>query len=154
MRRVAILDTSWLLELYQVPGDSEKSRTRGVKEETARIVNAGGNLFVTVPVLFEVANHITRVADGGRRRDLPQKLLGDVKGSFERESPWTIVAVGKDVLLRSEDVIRLANRFRQESGPNYSFASISIIDLSNELQGKKRTVEILTFHDQLKSYSG
>ena len=32
--------------------------------------------------------------------------------------------------------IDLANRFLQESGPNYSFANISIIDLSNKLQGK------------------
>lgn len=153
MRRVAILDTSWLLELYQAPGDSEKSRTRGVKKETARIVNAGGNLFVTVPVLFEVASHITHVRDGNRRRSLGKKLLEDIEKSIDQDNPWTIVAIGKDVLLRSEDLVSLARRFLQEAGPNYSFADISIIDLVTELRKRNHSVKILAFDRQLAAHS-
>ena len=153
MRRAAILDTSWLLELYQVPGDSEKSRTRGVKKETVRIVNDGGNLFVTVPVLFEVASHITHVRDGNRRRSLGKKLLEDIEKSIDRDNPWTIVAIGKDILLRSEDLVSLARRFLQETGPNYSFADISIIDLATELRKRNHSVKILAFDRQLAAHS-
>ena len=153
MRRAVILDTSWLLELYRVPGYFEESRTLDVRNETAGIVKAGGNLFVTVPVLFEVASHITHVRDGNRRRSLGKKILEDIEKSIDQGSPWAIVAVDKDVLLRSEDLIRLANRFLQEAGPNYSFADISIIDLAVELRKRNHSVEILAFDEQLAAYS-
>ena len=149
----AILDTSWLLELYRVPGYFEEARTPHVREETAEIVEAGYELFVTVPVLFEVASHITHVRKGGRRRTLGQRLRDDIASSIGRESPWTIATVGREILFRSEDVIQLANRFLESSGPNYSFADISIIDLAAKLRRPKRTVKILAFDSQLAAYS-
>ena len=154
MSSVAILDTSWLLELYRVPGYFEESRTRRVKNKTEGIIEAGGELFVTVPVLFEVASHITHVRGGSRRQQLGKKFLEDIRDSFERDRPWTIVTIGRDVLLRSEDVIHLAKRFLEEAGPNCSFANISIIDLAHEIRREGRTVRILTFNKGLGAYSG
>ena len=152
MRPTAILDTSWLLELYRAPGYFNESRTLDVRNETAGIVSAGCELFVTVPVLFEVASHITHVS-GKRRRDLRKKLLEDIEKSFALEGPWTIVVVDGDVLLRSEDLIQLAKSFLENFGPNYSFANISIIDLAKEFRKQKRTVRILTFNEALAAYS-
>ena len=149
----AILDTSWLLELYRVPGYFDESRTTHVRTETARLIDAESELFVTVPVLFEVASHITHVRNGGRRRPLGKKLRDDIASSIEHDIPWTIAAVGQGILFRSQDVIRLAERFLESSGPNYSFAGISIIDLAAELRQRGRRVKILTFHTQLGSYS-
>ena len=149
----AILDTSWLLELYRVPGDFKESRTESVLTKTAELVDAGFELLVTVPVLFEVASHITRVPDGRRRHTLGEKLRDDITSSIDRGSPWTITTVGRNILLRSQDVIRLAERFLESSGPNYSFANISIIDLATELRRPGRTVKILAFNEQLVSYS-
>ena len=151
---IAILDTSYLLELYQVPGCCKASRFDSVRKKIDDIINADGELFVTVPVLFEVASHITHVRGGRRRRTLSGKFRDDVRQSLDGSGPWTIVATGKDILLRSEDVIRLADRFLQNSGVNYSFADISIIDLAVTLQGKNRAVEILAFDGQLAAYSG
>ena len=149
----AILDTSWLLELHRVPGYFDESRTHPVRIETGELIAAGCELFVTVPVLFEVASHITHVRDGSRRRTLGERLRDDVTSSIERESPWTITTVGRKFLFRSEDAIRLAERFLESSGPNYSFADISIIDLAAELRRPGRTVKILAFDGQLASYS-
>ena len=67
--------------------------------------------------------------------------------------PWTILTTGKDILLRSEDVVRLADRFLQASGENYSFANISIIDLATTLHERNRTVEVLSFNKRLAAYS-
>ena len=153
MSDTAILDTSWLLELYRVPRYFKKSRTAGVRADTAEFVDAGGELFVTVPVLFEVASHITHVRDGRVRRTLGQKLHDDIGSSLDHESPWTTTTVGSDILLRSADVMHLAERFLESSGPNYSFADISIIDLAAELRGSGRVVKILAFDKQLASYS-
>ena len=148
---VAILDTSWLLELYRVSGYFRKSRTECVRTQTDELIGVGCELFVTVPVLFEVASHITHVQRG--RRALREKLRDDIATSIERESPWTVATVGQNILLRSQDVIRLAERFLESSGPNYSFANISIIDLAEELRRRGRTVKILTFNRELRSYS-
>ena len=149
----AVLDTSWLLELYRVPGHFKECRTLHVHTETEQLVVAGYELFVTVPVLFEVASHITRVGDGNRRRTLRKRLHEDIGSSLARGSPWTIPPIGSDILLRSEDVIRLAERFLESSGPNYSFADISIIDLKAALRRPGRPVKIKAFDHQLASYS-
>ena len=153
LRSVAIIDTSWLLELYRVPGHFEDSRTNSVRAEASELIDAKFELFVTVPVLFEVASHINHVRDGGSRRNLGEKLRDDVTTSINRESPWTITTVGRNILFRSEDVIQLAERFLESSGPNYSFADISIIDLSAELRRLGRTVKVLAFDQQLAAES-
>ena len=153
MRGTAILDTSWLLELYRVPGYFQESRTDPVRTETADLIDARCELFVTVPVLFEVASHITHVRDGRRRRALGETLRDDITSSINRDVPWTITTVGKEILFRSQDVVRLAERFLESSGPNYSFADISIIDLAAELRRPGRTVKILAFDEQLTSFS-
>ena len=67
MTDIAILDTSWLLELYEVPGDSKQERRRTVVEQAEWAIQVG--MLVTVPVLFEVADHIVRVSNGDRRRN-------------------------------------------------------------------------------------
>ena len=149
----AILDTSWLLELYRVPGYFQASRTLAVRTETGDLLEANAELFVTVPVLFEVASHITHVRDGRHRRTLAERLRDDISSSLDHESPWTIAATGSDILLRSEDVLKLAERFLESSGDNYSFAGISIVDLAAQLRAPGRAVKILTFHQQLASYS-
>ena len=66
---------------------------------------------------------------------------------------WTIVATEKDFLLRAEDVIRLADRFLDASGYNYSFANISIIDLAAEIRKRGQSVRIMSFNEQLTAYS-
>ena len=149
----AILDTSWLLELYRVPGYFKKSRTDQVQTDTAELIEAKCELFVTIPVLFEVASHITHVRDGRRRHTLGKRLRDNIKSSIDREMPWTIATVEREVLFRPQDVIHLVERFLESSGPNYSFADISIIDLAAELRQPGRTVKILAFHEQLAAYS-
>ena len=149
----AILDTSWLLELYRVPQYFKESRTVPVRTETAEFVESGGELFVTVPVLFEVASHITHVRDGRHRRTFAEKFRNDIRSSLDQESPWTITEVGSDILLRSQDVMKLAERFLESSGPNFSFADISVIDLAAELRRSAKAVKILAFDQQLASYS-
>lgn len=148
-----ILDTSWLLELYRVPGYYQETRTADVIQATADHINDGSELLVTVPVLFEIANHITHVGKGTSRRRLSAKFRDDINSSFGRGSPWTIVSTGKDILLRAEDVIRLADRFLDASGYNYSFANISIIDLAAEIRRRDQGVRILSFNEQLTAHS-
>ena len=153
MRREIVLDTSWLLELYRVPGHFHDSTSKEAINETLASIESGCAIWVTVPVVFEVANHISHVKDGTRRRQLSRQLFEDVKSSNELGMPWTIYTVDKGILLRSSDIVALADRFLRESGPNYSFADISIIDLASELRNRDCKVKILTLDESLRAYS-
>ena len=152
---IAILDTSWLLELYRVPGHCDDARIDHVRQETARVAGPGAELLVTVAVLFEVAGHVTHVADGRRRRTLCKKLRDDIRKSVDEDRPWTVVSADQNILLRAEDLVGLADRFFQTAGEGYSFADISIIDLAETLgvRAGNRKIRILTFDQQLQAYS-
>lgn len=148
-----ILDTSWLLELYQVPGDSQPRRHDGVVAQ-AVVAATEGRVLVTLPVLFEVANHIVHVRNGHQRRNLIMKYQCDVQSSLEDEVPWTVVrTLRDDILLRAGDLIELARRFVDEASIGYSLADISIIDLARRLQQKQQEVRTLAFDKQLEAYA-
>lgn len=152
MTDCTILDTSWLLELYQVPRDSKKARHAEVLQQAE--VAAQGRMLVTVPVLFELANHIVHVDNGYHRRRLIKQYKDDLNTSLKDETPWTVVRRSQDdILLKSQDLIELADRLVQSSGPAYSLADISIVDLAGWLRKRKQTVRILAFDEQLEAYS-
>ena len=153
MRVEAVIDTSWLLELYKVPGHYSESRSAEALAETDAVIEKGCMLWVTAPVIFELANHIVHVKEGGIRRRLSKRLHKDLKDSDAMEVPWTIHTVDKGIVLRSADIVSLADRFQQMSGPKYSFADLSIIDLVENLRRRERGVKVFAFDKQLQAYS-
>ena len=150
---VTVLDTSWLLELYQVPGESKPERHRRVLEQAERA--AQGRMMVTVPVLFEVANHLVHVRNGNQRRKLIERYREDVVDSLEQETPWTVVRAlqHNGILLRTQDLVGLAGRFANASSVGYSLADISIIDLTQSLHKRGMAVAILAFDKQLEAHA-
>ena len=152
MSDATILDTSWLLELYQVPGDSKPQRHEPVLRQTKEA--AQGRMYITVPVLFEVANHIVHVRNGHHHRRLIVRLQKDLSASLRDEVPWVVVgALQHDILMREQDLIKLVDRLVAESGHGYSLADISIIDLARRLQQRQVKVRILAFDKQLEAYA-
>ena len=110
---------------------------------------------MTVPVLFEVANHIVHVRSGDQRRKLIKRYRDDVVGSLAQEAPWTVIPTLRegDILLRTQDLVDLAKRFANTSSVGYSLADISIIDLAQGLQKREMAVSILAFDKQLEAYA-
>ena len=148
----AILDTSWLLEPYQVPRHSQKDRYEEVLGQAREA--AQGWMLVTVPVLFEFANHIVQVGDGDLRRCLITQYSEHVSTSLTDRAPWTVIPRSEDdILLRAKELAELADRFVELSGGGYSLADISIVDLTLQLRKRKQSVRILTFDKQLEAYS-
>jgi len=121
--------------------------------KTTAAVERNERLWVTIPVLFEVANHISHISQGHFRRELSRRFVKDIRGSFEREIPWVVSSVDKDILLRAHDIVRLADQFLQHKGPHYSFTDISIIDLAEQFRIRKRKARILSFDERLRAYS-
>ncbi len=91
--RVYVIDTSYLLELFDVPGCSTQKAREEIKIRIAAAAQSGARLYVTVPCIYELANHIADVSDGNARRSLAERLRDDVLSSLDSNpsTPWTII---------------------------------------------------------------
>lgn len=91
--RVYVIDTSYLLELFDVPGCSTQKAREEIKIRIAAAAQSGARLYVTVPCIYELANHIADVSDGNVRRSLAERLRDDVLSSLDSNpsTPWTII---------------------------------------------------------------
>jgi len=85
-----VIDTSYLNELFKVPGSSEDRAIREVRERFRRAIESGSLLIVPIPCLFELVSHISDVEDGNARRRLAREVFHAVKPSIRKGMPWSI----------------------------------------------------------------
>lgn len=108
-----VVDTSYLLELYKVPGFCDEKHTKPVRSRFAQSIKKHHSLFVPFPIIFEMANHIAHVKNSVERRRLARSFVQDVKESIESASPWTITSVaGDQFLLQLNELLWLCEKYR------------------------------------------
>ena len=96
MNYVYVIDTSYLLELYKIPGCYVETAYTLVKAKF-KIGSARKSLFVVpVPCIFELANHIAHIGDGNLRKVFSDRLYTMVEKSIANEIPW-IIPPHKDI---------------------------------------------------------
>ena len=88
---VYVIDTSYLLELYAVPGHSTQEAVDEIRSRFTDAVRQGARLYVTVPSIYELANHIAHISDGNVRFSLAKRIRKDVLSSLDEGVPWTII---------------------------------------------------------------
>ena len=88
MTRVFVVDTSYLTEIYSVPGFSDERFTRAITERMAKETSA--RFHVPVGCLYRLCDHITDVPDGNLQRRLARRVADDVQSSVERARPWVV----------------------------------------------------------------
>lgn len=59
-----VIDTSYLLELYAIPGKSTPEAITEIRKRLLSAAKSKSPLYVTVPSIYELAKHITRIQDG------------------------------------------------------------------------------------------
>ena len=91
LSRVYVIDTSYLLEIFAVPGHSTKEAREKIKIRIAAAAQSGARLYVTVPSIYELANHISHVSDGNVRRSLAEQVRDTVLSILDLGTPWTII---------------------------------------------------------------
>ena len=64
---VYLIDTSYLLELYAVPGHSTQKAVDEIRSRFTDAARQDARLYVTVPSIYELANHIAHISDGNVR---------------------------------------------------------------------------------------
>ena len=129
---VYLIDTSYLLELFAVPGCSTEAAVAEVKQRVSDAARNDARLYVTVPCLYELASHISDVADGDKRVSLAGKMRDGVLSSLDEGMPWTVVPAPKPGGFR-EAVVRFAD--------NHVLEGIDLTDgiLIDEARRLKRT---------------
>ena len=91
MNRIYIIDTSYLLELYQVPGKSDAGSSREVKKRFITAISDQARMLIPLGVLFELCNHIAGVANGDQRAKLSWRVAQDVEESCTNPHfPWRL----------------------------------------------------------------
>ena len=89
--QVYVIDTSYLLELFAVPGHSTKEATDEIRSRFTTAVENKARFYVTVPSIYELANHISHVSDGNKRRSLAEQVRDTILSSLDDATPWTII---------------------------------------------------------------
>ena len=148
-----VLDTSYLLELYAVPGSSTEEAIREIRSRYDAALGRGDPLFVPLGCIYELGNHIADVSDGTRRRQLTLAVEEDVRSSLDPDTVvWKITPVPA-----VEALPGLFEDFRKRFIPlSIGLTDTHVIQEAEKLSGDRETfgykVHIWTKDKQMKSY--
>jgi hypothetical protein len=132
-----VVDTSYLLELFKVPGRFEPTFSDLVKQRFREAVVAGHRLFVPFATIFEVANHIALVRDGGARKKLAYLLASTVRQCVETGNPWVITPASEDILYDLSELLRLCDVYARELAiQGIGLSDTAIIEEARRLKKK------------------
>jgi len=132
-----VVDTSYLVELFKVPGKFSPDFAERVKERFGKAIQAGHRLYVPVAVIFEVANHIAHVRHSGDRKKLANLLADTVRSSVETGTPWTITPAPEDVLANLTQLLRLCDKYAKElASQGIGLSDTALIDQAGRLKAK------------------
>jgi hypothetical protein len=96
VRTVELIDASVLVELLKVPGKSDRHEAT-VAELERRAQRGDIELRLPVAALVEAGNHVSKIADGGARRDCALRLERMIVATLERTVPWSFATLEWDV---------------------------------------------------------
>lgn len=134
MTRVFVVETSYLCELYRVPGFSSQDFSELLRDKWSQEYEKGGRFRVPVGCLYQLCDHIADVPNGSRRRELAVMVATDVESSVASAIPWLIApSYGVDQLasfvhafasnaghlklgLTNSQVVEIARRLKRKYG--------------------------------------
>lgn len=147
---VLVIDTSYLLELYHVPGYFNKTSAAAIKARFDTAIAQKSQLYVPFPVILEMANHIVDGRDDGPRKKLAELFVAHVLESFENGQPFVITPALDEASLK-ELLQQFANEFAQQ---RVGLTDTSIIHEAKRLKqkyGASYNVHIWTKDRRLKA---
>ncbi|NBC32202.1 MAG: hypothetical protein GVY13_05945 [Alphaproteobacteria bacterium] len=86
MRTIAIVDTSILLNVLNVPGHNQNHRD--VIQQLARFTENRFNLLLPIASIIETGNHIAKLPEGRHRRTYAEVFVKQVRQALRGKAPW------------------------------------------------------------------
>ncbi len=132
---IYVVDTSYLLELFKVDGNYTDEAFKEVNERFKQVVKTSSLVFVPLPCIYELGNHIADVRDGTRRRELALEVLGIVNKCISSRTPWTITpATGIESLADLWE--KFANEYIKYTKSEHS-PSIGLVDSATIYEARR-----------------
>jgi hypothetical protein len=85
------VDTSYLTELYRVPGRSEAEAVERVRAKFAGAFERGNSIFLPVVCLLELGNHVAQVKNEAEREKVARAIEADVLASVGAERKFLVI---------------------------------------------------------------
>ena len=142
-RPVYVVDTSYLVEYYKVDGHYQEDSHQHILNKFETAFQNENEVYIPVPVIFELANHIAHVKDGNNRQQLAKKFVKDIQNSLINDSPFNLVPC-KDF----ESIEELAKNLEQFSS-QYAQQGLGLTDTSVYLQAE----QLYQSYKRLKNYA-
>jgi len=111
-----VVDTGYWLELFKVPHHFTKHNHEKIKSRFEKAFNEKARLFLPLPCLYELGNHIAQVKDGNKRKELADKLFHAV---FDDDTFLTITPANP-----VEELREFLQKFKEE----YVVQEIGLVD--------------------------
>ena len=151
-----VLDTGYLDELWKVDGYFTEEKHAEIKTRYRKAIESGADFIVPVPVLFELASHITHIKNHGRRRKLSEQFKESVSSSLNDDLPWHIVPDKTGILFANlADALQASvDRFAKQFAEQKISLTDTAVCLSAErfkAKNKNRPVHIWTVDNALKA---
>jgi hypothetical protein len=151
-----VVDTGYLLELFKVPNHFNDANAQEIKHRFDSAKTQQHKLYIPVPVLFELANHIAHVDNGNKRLELAHKFSKTIKLGIEPETtffniiPCAAFAVATELSNNLEQFVQqFAEQFVQQK---LGLTDSAVIVEARTLKKEHNKVHIWTTDAPLKPY--
>lgn len=86
MNGIILIDTSVYLNILDVPGLNQNRSN--IISEFGKFIDQNFDFMLPLATIWETANHIAHLPDGGRRWQCANKLIQDVTKALDEERPY------------------------------------------------------------------
>lgn len=146
--RLIVVDTSYLLELFQVPDCSSDRAYVPIFQRFENARRMTDQLQVPLPVLFELGNHVADVKNGQERRRLSAMLVETVDIWLSGETPLTIVSSMNDARTVQDfrdAVTGLTQEFKTLAPDRQGLTNAAIALEAKRLRDKHKNTSLKTY---------
>jgi predicted nucleic acid-binding protein len=147
-----VIDTSYLDEYYQIDKYSKKQNYPEIKKLFKEAARNESRLYVPVPVIFEIANHIAHVR-GSQRYELVERFRKDIEKSCSvHSSPFIIVPCKEfeSIQLLINNLIQFSRKYVQQG---LGLTDTAVYLQAKQLSEDKKNVFNLPVHIWTKDRS-
>jgi hypothetical protein len=148
---IIVIDTSYLLELFAVPEFCDVTSVAEVKRRFEMAVEEKAILYVPLPCLFELANHVADIRDGNRRKSLADFLVRTVESCASEGIPWLVTPFDMNDTLPKLCRAFAGDYVSRGIGLTDTFTILEALRLKKKYNGPQYRVHIWTKDRHLKA---
>ncbi|WP_374978930.1 hypothetical protein PSGK_18090 [Pseudomonas solani] len=159
MAKIIILDSSYLIELFGIPGDSTEEKHEAAISLFQEAVQNSYDIFCPLSVLYEVANHIADIKNTKAQLEIAQKFKETVISSHQEGMPFVVIPNGKtgENFKELAGLPELCVEYQMHLLQGLGLTDCTIIDVARTVKEsyhsreRKWSAHIWTLHNALKA---